>query len=569
MTIDSDGAFPNYENDTVSDFVDQSPAATDGQIVVIGMDQRAVDAPGDRQRPPPSAAPSSARAKPGARSSHRILWKWKKGNQSMKRSILILFLVVALLTGTASAVCIPTVRFGSADFDGGMISGIWQNGSSLYAADSQNKVVWCIKNGKPEVFAGDRTYRDINGIVIADYFDAKADKARFMEPWAIVPFLNGWAVSDAGANTVRYIVNGSVMTACGGKKGFSDGFCTEARFSHPTGLAVDNKGLVYIADTGNGAIRTLDTRGNVRTVYTGLAEPTGLCWHDGALYIAETGRSRILCLKAGALTVLAGDSGAKDNNGVYGCGFADGPAASALFEHPQGLAVGDDGAIYIADTGNGAIRRLMDGRVSTMAVTAEDDLYLASPQGILVSGRNILVSDSLTGAILEFDTRIHEFQDVSAADWFAPYVREALIRGIISGEDNSFRPNDPVTRADFAEMLANLQRCLDGSTIINGESKFTDITDETPNAAFARWSGDLGIIGKDTGEFAGDEPIRQQEMVEMLYRFVTASEMDNVPAGGLDSFSGSFPDGTPAPSGTAARAQAVKLIVCFMDMYGF
>ena len=61
----------------------------------------------------------------------------------------------------------------------------------------------------------------------------------------------------------------------------------------------------------------------------------------------------------------------------------------------------DYGTIYIADTGNGAIRRLMDGRVSTMAVTAEDDLYLASPQGILVSGRNILVSDSLTGAILD------------------------------------------------------------------------------------------------------------------------------------------------------------------------
>ncbi len=487
----------------------------------------------------------------------------------MKRSIPILFLVVALLTGAVSAACVPTVEYDSPDFDGGMLSGIWQDGGTLYAADVQNKVVWRIENGKPEVFAGDRTYRDVNGVVLADHFDAEADKARFAEPWAIVPFLDGWAVSDAGSDTVRYIADGEVMTACGGEKGFADGFCTEARLFRPTGLAVDGDGLLYIADTGNGAIRALDTKGNVSTVYTGLSEPTGLCWHDGALYIAETGRSRILCPEDGAVTVLAGDGGEQDAYGVYGCGFADGPAASALFEHPQGLAVGDDGAIYIADTGNGAIRRLMDGRVSTMAVTAEDDLYLASPQGILVSGRNILVSDSLTGAILEFDTRIHEFQDVSAADWFAPYVREALIRGIISGEDNSFRPNDPVTRADFAEMLANLQRCLDGSTIINGESKFTDITDETPNAAVARWSGDLGIIGKDTGEFAGDEPIRQQEMVEMLYRFVTASEMDNVPAGGLDSFSGSFPDGTPAPSGTVARAQAVKLIVCFMDMYGF
>ena len=239
----------------------------------------------------------------------------------MKRSILILFLVVALLTGAVSAAYKPTVEYDSLDFDGGMISGIWLDGSTLYATDIQNKVVWCMEDGKPEIFAGDRTYRDINGIVIADYFDDEVDKARFMEPWAIVPFLDGWAVSDASANTVRYIVDGNVMTACGEEKGFSDGFCTEARLYHPTGLAVDDDGLVYIADTGNGAIRTLDTEGNVRTVYTGLAEPTGLCWHDGALYIAETGRSRILCLEDGELTVLAGDGGEKDEYGVYGCGF--------------------------------------------------------------------------------------------------------------------------------------------------------------------------------------------------------------------------------------------------------
>ena len=141
-------------------------------------------------------------------------------------------------------------------------------------------------------------------------------------------------------------------------------------------------------------------------------------------------------------------------------------------------------------------------------------------------------------------------------------------------------------------MLANLQRSLDGSTVINGNFKFTDITDETPYAAIARWSGDFGIItGKDTGEFAGEEPILRQQMVAILYRFITISEMDNVPVGDLDGFSdgyttsayardamiwsvdrgiiNGFPDGTLAPFGGATRAQAVKIIVYFMDMYGF
>ena len=505
----------------------------------------------------------------------------------MKRSILILILLCALLTGAVSA------AFVSPGFEGGMLSGMYADGGTLYVTDIQNKVVWRIEDGEAEVFAGDRHYRDINGIVIADYYDAPVQEARFMEPWAIVPFLDGWAVSDASANAVRYIVDGEVETAAGiGEQGFKDGFCTEARLFHPTGLAVDDDGYLLIADTGNGAIRRLDTEGNLTTVYTGLTEPTGLCWHDGALYVAETGRSRILRLEGNKIQVLAGSGGEMDENGVYGCGYADGPAASALFEHPQGIAVGNDGTVYIADTGNGAVRRLMDGRVSTMAVTAEDDLYLSSPQGILVNGSSILVSDSLTGAIMEFDTRIHQFRDVASTDWFAPSIREALIRSIIAGDSDTFRPNDPMTRADFVTMLANLQRSIDGSTVINGDFAFTDITDETPYAATARWSGDFGIItGKDTGEFAGEEPIQRQQMVAILYRFITISNMDNVPSGDLSGFSdgattsnyakdamiwavgrgiiNGFPDGTLAPFGGATRAQAVKMIVYFMDMYGF
>ena len=77
----------------------------------------------------------------------------------MKRCILILILIAALLTGAVSA------AFDSPDFDGGMISGIYLDGDTLYATDVQNKVVWRVENGEAEVFAGDRTYRDINGIV--------------------------------------------------------------------------------------------------------------------------------------------------------------------------------------------------------------------------------------------------------------------------------------------------------------------------------------------------------------------------------------------------------------------
>ena len=321
----------------------------------------------------------------------------------MKRNKLALFLACVFLIGAVFA--FAAAEAPASGFDGGMISGICLDGDTLYAADALNKVVWRREDGRTEIFAGSRQYRDINGQVIGSYLDGESSAACFAEPWAIVPFLDGYAVSDAGANAVRYIAGGKVMTAAGAKEaGFLDGFCTDARLSRPTGLAVDGEGCLYIADTGNGAIRRLDTEGNLSTVMTGLEEPTGLCWHDGALYIAETGRSRILCVKDDKEEVLAGNGGEKDESGVYGYGYADGPADAALFEHPQGIAVADDGAVYIADTGNGAVRKLVDGQVSTIAVTSEDDLNLVSPRGILVSGTRLLVSDSFTGAILEYDT---------------------------------------------------------------------------------------------------------------------------------------------------------------------
>ncbi len=505
----------------------------------------------------------------------------------MKRLIPFVLLIAILLSTAAMAA-------GEApDFEEGMISGIAADGDAYYAADTYNKVIWRVDASGTRVYAGDRTYTDIRGIVIADYYDGELAKARFMEPWAISPFVGGWAVTDASANVVRYFGDKTVETAAGsGEAGLVDGFCLNAEFSHPTGLATDDSGCLYIADTGNGAIRYLNTSGDVSTVLRGLSEPTGLCWFGGSLYIAETGRSRILRLTNGNLEVLAGDGGQPDEYGVYGCGYSDGPAAEALFEHPQGIAVAEDGTVYVADTGNAAIRRLKDGRVSTLVRSSSTLPQLTAPRSLLLKGTTLVAADSLTGAILEFDTRLHSFADVSDADWFAPSVKEALIRGIIAGEGERFDPQAPMTRADFVTMLANLQLCLEGDTVIDGSFAFTDITDETPYAAVARWSGDFGIItGTDTGAFAGDEPIERQQLVTILHRFVTISGLDTSGSADLAAFSdgastsayartsmgwavehhivNGFPDGTLAPRAGATRAQAVKIIVYFMDMYGF
>lgn len=101
--------------------------------------------------------------------------------------------------------------------------------------------------------------------------------------------------------------------------GNADGIGRNARFDAPTGLALDAQGNLYVADCRNHRIRMISPRGFASTV--------------------------------------AGSE----------AGYADGPVAQARFNLPCGVAVGPDGAIYVADTGNHRIRRIHNGQVVTLA----------------------------------------------------------------------------------------------------------------------------------------------------------------------------------------------------------
>lgn len=97
-----------------------------------------------------------------------------------------------------------------------------------------------------------------------------------------------------------------------------DGSGRDARFDGPCGLALDKSGNLIVADSRNHRIRM----------------------------IAPDGKT----------TTIAGSS----------AGHEDGPVARAQFNTPSGVDVGPDGAIYVADTGNGCIRKIKDGQVETV-----------------------------------------------------------------------------------------------------------------------------------------------------------------------------------------------------------
>jgi RHS repeat-associated protein len=167
--------------------------------------------------------------------------------------------------------------------------------------------------------------------------------------------------------------------------GGDGGPATEASLSDPREIAVGPDGSLYIADLVDNRIRRVGPDGVITTVagngtqgfggdggpatQASLNYPSGVAvWPDGGLYIEDAGNQRIRRVGPdGVITTVAG-------NGTQGFGGDGGPATQASLGLVEGLsfspgiAVGPDGSLYIADTGNSRIRRVgPDGVITTVA----------------------------------------------------------------------------------------------------------------------------------------------------------------------------------------------------------
>jgi len=182
-------------------------------------------------------------------------------------------------------------------------------------------------------------------------------------------------------------------------------------FSDPFGVAIAADGTIYVADAGeSNRIRKISPDGNVTTLAGGgegfadgagasasFNTPSALALGtDGNLYVADTGNNRIRKITPeGVVSTIAGDGTA---------GYVDGPAAKAQFNGPIGLAVSGGGDIYVADTYNDVIRMITtEGQVTTIAgggtpgyADGEQKVALFdTPSGIIVvEDRSLIVADT-------------------------------------------------------------------------------------------------------------------------------------------------------------------------------
>ena len=180
---------------------------------------------------------------------------------------------------------------------------------------------------------------------------------------------------DAATKSLR-IVAGKLF-----QQGSNDGAGDAARFNSPDGMTINGQNL-FLCDTNNSDIRQITISGAVTTVagtanMSGTDDGTGAAAHfnlptqiatDGtALYVADSGNSAIrrITLADFKVKTVGGQAGTS--------GKAEGGANKSLFAGPRGVAV-DKKAIYVSDTGNDVIRKIDINTLetSTIAGTGEE-----------------------------------------------------------------------------------------------------------------------------------------------------------------------------------------------------
>lgn len=268
----------------------------------------------------------------------------------------------------------------------------------------KNLPCWAVLTGLISTLtgiAGGQTfnYSTVAGNAGDGSVDGPTNQARFYFPEGVaVDAAGNLYVADTLNSTIRRIdPGGLVITLAGtaGNSGNTNAIGAFAEFDDPQGIAVDGNTNIYIADTANSTIREITPAGNNWVVTTLAGLPGNLGSSNGIgssalfnlpgaiaaygetnLFVADTGNSTIRMLVPSGtnwiVTTLAGSAGTN--------GFLNGTNSHALFNQPAGIAVDANRNLYVADTGNAAIRKMTLAGTNWVTTTIAGNLN--SPDSI-------------------------------------------------------------------------------------------------------------------------------------------------------------------------------------------
>ena len=352
---------------------------------------------------------------------------------------------------------------GSADGTGGDAlfsrpKGVAADGAgNVFVADSGNNTIRKITpGGVVTTFAGTAGW--------SGSADGTGAAARFNHPTSVAVDGSGNVlVADSDNNTIRKITPAGMVTTLAGtaaSRGSADGTGSVARFYSPSGVAVDGAGNVFVADSVYNTIRKITPAGVVTTLAgtaraigspdgTGAAArfnaPEGLALDDaGNVFVADSGNNKIrMITPGGVVTTLAGAAGTP--------GGADGTGTAARFNGPQGVTVDRAGNVFVADSGNSTIRKITPaGVVTTLAGTAAVCSLQACSSGSAdgtgaAAGFNLPESVAVDGAgnVLVADCGNHTIRKITSAGVVTTFAGTAGSYGSADGTGAAARFNYP------------------------------------------------------------------------------------------------------------------------------
>lgn len=257
-------------------------------------------------------------------------------------------------------------------------------------------------------------------------------------------------IADTGNQRIRRIdARGIITTIAGtdaGGFGGDNGPATAAALNRPQGVAVDQAGNVFIADTDNQRVRKISAAGVITTIagldpaagdrgpglLAKLSQPSGLALDgNGSLFIADSGNQRIRKVtRDGTITTIAG-------MGVAGYSGDGGSAVAAQLNNPGGLAIDRSGNLLFADTANHRIRRITPGgTIDTIAGTSEiGNRGDAGPAvGAMLNSPSAVAVDA-AGRVYIADSANNRIRVIDAAGYLQPYAGDpAGLPGFLDGE---------------------------------------------------------------------------------------------------------------------------------------
>ncbi len=269
-----------------------------------------------------------------------------------------------------------TGKMGSTDGSG--ISACFSNLMGVAVDDNGNIFVADSRNNMIRKISADGIVTTVAGNGVAGSRDGRGDSASFFYPEGIAVDKKGILyVADTHNSLIRKISPDGVVTTLAGQRIYRTipGMDTTVRFDNPAGIAVDSSGYIYVADCGNDLIRKISPDGIVQNIAgngkKGNKDSTGLnasFYLPGGIALDPVGNIYVADTYNNMIRKINPQGLVTTVAGKTLPGSSNGRGSAASFLHPAGLTVGPGGYIYVADVGNSRIRKISpDGIVSNFA----------------------------------------------------------------------------------------------------------------------------------------------------------------------------------------------------------